>query len=99
MLGKLFILSSTLLAVAIAGTVPINDGKYILETSVTLDGVLSVKVTCETTGWVGFGLSPNGSMINSDLIIGGYDERGAYLGVSDLTIVTHTYLTRVLQKL
>lgn len=66
----------------LGGTVPINDGKYILETRVTLAGVLTVKVTAETTGWVGWGLSPNGSMILSDLVIGGFDaSKGSYIGV------------------
>ncbi|OXA61494.1 DBH-like monooxygenase protein 2 homolog [Folsomia candida] len=65
----------------LGGTVPINDGKYILETRVTLAGVLTVKVTAETTGWVGWGLSPNGSMILSDLVIGGFDaSKGSYIG-------------------
>ncbi|CAG2101817.1 unnamed protein product [Medioppia subpectinata] len=30
----------------------------------------------ETTGWVGFGISPNGGMTGSDLVIGWIDEHG-----------------------
>lgn len=81
--SKAIIILSACIVVCLSGTVPINDGKYILETRVTLAGVLSVKITAETTGWVGWGISPNGSMIFSDLIIGGYDlSKGAYIGVN-----------------
>ena len=31
---------------------------------------ISFAVRVETTGWVGFGLSPNGQMPNSDVVIG-----------------------------
>ncbi|OXA36668.1 MOXD1 2 [Folsomia candida] len=41
----------TLCASTLGGVVPINGGKYILETRVTLTGILSVKITAETLGW------------------------------------------------
>ncbi|OXA54580.1 DBH-like monooxygenase protein 2 homolog [Folsomia candida] len=62
--------------------VPINDGKYLLETRVTLTGILTVKVTAESTGWLGWGISPTGEMAGSDMIIGGFnaDTGEAYIG-------------------
>lgn len=53
----------TLCASTLGGVVPINGGKYILETRVTLTGILSVKITAETLGWVGWGISPGGTML------------------------------------
>jgi hypothetical protein len=32
--------------------------------------MLEVKVVAKTTGWVGWGLSPNGGMIGSDVVMG-----------------------------
>ena len=31
---------------------------------------LSIAVRVNTTGWIGFGISPNGGMPNSDVVIG-----------------------------
>ncbi|OXA53921.1 DBH-like monooxygenase protein 2 homolog [Folsomia candida] len=76
---KLFIFA-TLLVSALGGivphraVVPINDGKYLLETRVTLTGILTVKVTVESKGWVGWGISPTGAMSGSDMVIGGFNE-------------------------
>ena len=36
--------------------------------------VIYFAVSARTTGWVGFGLSPNGQMPNSDVVIGWMDE-------------------------
>jgi len=33
-------------------------------------------VQIKTTGWFGFGISPNGGMINSDIVIGFIDDYG-----------------------
>ena len=35
-----------------------------------------MKVTAKTTGWVGFGFSPKGTMVNSDVIIGWISPEG-----------------------
>lgn len=35
-------------------------------------------VEVQTTGWVGFGLSPNGQMPGSDVVIGWVDQEGEY---------------------
>ena len=37
---------------------------------------ITFAVRVKTTGWVGFGLSPNGQMPNSDVIIGWVDSNG-----------------------
>ena len=35
-----------------------------------VEDVIQIKITAETTGWVGFGISPEGTMVNSDVVIG-----------------------------
>ena len=37
---------------------------------------ISFAVRAQTTGWVGFGLSPNGQMPNSDVVIGWVTDEG-----------------------
>ncbi|KAK3516685.1 hypothetical protein QTP70_022190 [Hemibagrus guttatus] len=39
---------------------------------------ITFKVTVNTTGWVGFGFSPNGGMAGSDIVIGGVGPGGIY---------------------
>ncbi|XP_053470259.1 DBH-like monooxygenase protein 2 homolog [Ictalurus furcatus] len=39
---------------------------------------ITFEVTVNTTGWVGFGFSPNGGMAGSDLVIGGVGPGGIY---------------------
>lgn len=49
----------------------------------TLDNEkISFLVRVNTSGYVGFGLSPNPNMINSDIFIGGVKDDGAYFGVT-----------------
>ena len=43
---------------------------------------ISFAVRVQTTGWVGFGLSPNGQMPNSDVVIGWVDNGETFLHVS-----------------
>ena len=46
---------------------------------------ITFAVRVNTTGWVGFGLSPNGEMTNSDLVLGWVDaddNKRGYLNVS-----------------
>lgn len=48
----------------------------------TLDnGKITFLVRVNTSGYVGFGLSPNPNMINSDIFIGGVKDGSAYFGV------------------
>ncbi|KAB5540062.1 hypothetical protein PHYPO_G00097030 [Pangasianodon hypophthalmus] len=39
---------------------------------------ITFEVTVNTTGWVGFGFSPNGGMAGSDIVIGGVGPGGIY---------------------
>ena len=49
---------------------------------------ISFAVRVRTTGWIGFGLSPNGQMPNSDVIVGWVDTNGqATIHVSKIMIV------------
>ena len=43
---------------------------------------ITFAVRVNTTGWVGFGLSPNGGMTNSDVVIGWVNNNRGYLNVS-----------------
>ena len=44
---------------------------------------ITFNVVVQTTGWVGFGLSPDGGMVNSDVVIGWISSDGtAYFNVS-----------------
>ena len=36
--------------------------------------VINFAVRVQTTGWIGFGISPNGQMPNSDVVIGWIDD-------------------------
>ncbi len=57
-----------------------SESKYVLHWSFDLDagdtGTISFAVNVSTTGWVGFGLSPNGQMPLSDVVIGWVDDQG-----------------------
>lgn len=46
-----------------------------------LEGNITFQLVVNTTGWVGFGFSPNGGMKGSDLVIGGLDSSGTYFAV------------------
>ena len=50
---------------------------------------ITFNVVVETRGWVGFGISPNGGMTGSDLIIGWIDHFGrTHFHVRHQTFVT-----------
>ncbi len=54
-----------------------QDGMYQLFWNFDLDAeTISFAVQVKTTGWVGFGLSPNGQMPGSDVVIGWVDGEG-----------------------
>lgn len=46
-----------------------------------LQGNITFKLTVNTTGWVGFGFSPNGGMKGSDIVMGGHGQSGNYFTV------------------
>ncbi len=54
-----------------------QDEMYELFWNFDLDvETISFAVRVNTTGWVGFGLSPNGQMPGSDVVIGWVDSEG-----------------------
>ncbi len=54
-----------------------DEGLYVLHWSFDLEaGTIAFAVNVSTTGWVGFGLSPNGQMPLSDVVIGWVDDQG-----------------------
>ena len=63
-----------------------SAGKYELYWSFDLEKeTISFAVRVQTTGWIGFGLSPNGQMPQSDVVIGWVDDNGkGYLQVCEL---------------
>ncbi|XP_060907402.1 DBH-like monooxygenase protein 2 homolog [Labrus mixtus] len=44
----------------------------------SLQGDITFKLVVNTTGWVGFGLSPNGGMQGADIVMGGLGPSGSY---------------------
>lgn len=46
-----------------------------------LQGNITFKLVVNTTGWVGFGFSPNGGMKGSDIVMGGLGPSGSYFAV------------------
>lgn len=62
-------------------------GQYWLYWSFDND-TISFAVNVETTGWVGFGLSPNGQMSQSDVVIGWVDnDKIAHFHVSQYCVL------------
>ena len=53
----------------------------------TAEETITFAVKARTNGWVGFGVSPNGGMVNSDVVIGWVNDGGqAFLHVSSIEI-------------
>ena len=61
-----------------------SKGDYTMFYSFDADlSILRIAVLVQTTGWVGLGISPNGQMPGSDIVIGWVDNNGApFLQVS-----------------
>ncbi|ODM94958.1 DBH-like monooxygenase protein 1 [Orchesella cincta] len=54
------------------------QGNYLLSWDVDLEkGLVTFDVEAVTTGYVGFGISPNGGMAGADIFIAGVDDNGA----------------------
>ena len=66
-------------------------GKYHLKWSFNRE-TITFEVEVETTGYVGFGLSPNGAMASSDIVIGGVVDGTPYLQVR-LSLPFHKKIT------
>ena len=59
-----------------------TDGQYFLHW-VYDDMSITFEIIANTTGYVGLGLSPKGSMKNADIIMGCVDDKGLTLQVCD----------------
>lgn len=57
----------------------------------SLRGIIIFKLAINTTGWVSIGLSPNGGMRGSDIVIGGFGPSGNYFTVSQHRIHNTSY--------
>ena len=54
-----------------------TDGHYTMFYSYDNDSsMLRIAVLVETTGWIGLGISPNGQMPGSDVVMGWVDRSG-----------------------
>jgi hypothetical protein len=56
---------------------------YLAEWGLTSDGLLAVRLSAETTGWVGIGFSQDRSMPQSDIIVGAAAPDGSFSFVHD----------------
>lgn len=71
-----------------------GNGVYVLSWNFTATDIV-FKVEARSTGWVGFGISPNGGMSNSDMILawtnsnGGVEFRDAHTDNSFIKSVTY----------
>ena len=65
-----------------------QDGTYTLHWKFDQEReTITFAVNVSTEGWVGFGLSPNGGMAGSDMVIGWVTGVQAYLHVSHVIII------------
>ncbi len=46
--------------------------------------IITIELHVETTGWVGFGLSPNSKMKGSDFVLGWVKDGNTYFHVSSI---------------
>ena len=67
-----------------------TEGRYTMFYSYVEDSnILRIAVLVETTGWIGLGISPNGQMPGSDVVMGWVDQSGKpFLQVTNC----HSYL-------
>ena len=60
-----------------------NGDTYVLHWNFSIaERTIAFAVNVSTTGWVGFGLSPNGGMANSDVVMGWVSNGRTYFHVS-----------------
>ena len=61
----------------------LRDGSYTLHWKFDLEAeTIGFAVNVSTRGWVGFGLSPNGGMTGSDVVIGWVKDGSVHFNVS-----------------
>ncbi len=64
-------------------SVTLSENEYYLYWNFSqTDETIQFAVSVKTTGWVGFGISPNGQMPGSDVVIGWVDGDESYFHVS-----------------
>src|SRR5688572_31726597 len=60
----------------------LDDGNYVVDWYIDYEATrVDFTVTVKTTGFVGFGLSPNGGMTGADIVIGGVRDGEPYFSV------------------
>lgn len=63
---------------------------------------ITFQLVVNTTGWVGFGFSPNGGMQGSDLVIGGLDSNGTYFTVrvqnNNIVIIVYFKFAKIIKS-
>ncbi|KAK6306094.1 hypothetical protein J4Q44_G00230190 [Coregonus suidteri] len=52
-----------------------------------VQGTITFQLTFKTTGFVGFGFSPNGDMAGADIVIGGVGPKANYFKDSSLKLI------------
>ena len=69
-----------------------DEAEYILYWKFDLEQEnITFAVRVQTTGWIGFGLSPNGRMPQSDVVIGWVNDSGRnFFDVSYVNIILNT---------
>ena len=69
--------------------ISLSNGNYEMYWSFSsADETIQFAVRVKTTGWVGFGISPNGQMPGSDVIIGWVDGNKAYFHVRYIILLS-----------
>ena len=70
-----------------------NGDTYVLHWNFSIaERTIAFAVNVSTTGWVGFGLSPNGGMTNSDVVMGWVRNGQTYFHVSSTS--THSDMVK-----
>jgi hypothetical protein len=60
-----------------------SGSNYLAEWGLTSDGLLAMRLTAETTGWVGIGFSMDRSMPQSDIVVGAAASDGSFSFIHD----------------
>ena len=76
-----------------------NEGRYKMFYSYDTElSTLRIAVLVQTTGWIGLGISPNGQMPGSDVVMGWVDRSGQAL-LQVLTIIVHQVASKMRKDL
>ena len=76
-------------------TKTLSEGYYYLFWNFSsIDETIQFAVRVKTTGWVGFGISPNGQMPGSDVVIGWIDRQKSYFHVSNCNLWKLSFIVK-----